>query len=681
METHETEDLLMPLDEMDEGDPAMDAEPGQDVPVAPFDTQTVCDLVRRCKQESEDARWDRDQMNKVNYDAYHGRQDLSGKVPGQSAEFVPKTSMALEQLAAFIKRGLVSFDNWFSVDLTPDPAITGEPLTSGHIEQLLKHRLTSPSEQEPGTLDFSTTIEDGVKTGALGALIVLKVCGRLVPTRRPRVAIKTVMRPVTDGITGLVSDQPFDEHVLEMEEGEVWRLFIELIRPEDYFPDPTGRGLYEVHRTRRDLHEVIAMAEAGQYDPEAVKALVGSYTDAEVDLEIERETDQNQVIRSDFRKEVEILEFWGTLLDSEGNAVHRNAWCAVANDQFLIRKPADNPYWHQESPFVVAPLLRVPFSVFHKALFDHAVSLNLAMNELFSLMVDGGIGSVWGVRQVKSSRVKNMDDFTNGIPNGATLDVDDDHPDGQPVFMQIPAGQVPQEAMGMYGLLDREFAAATMLSDTARGMTPRKDVSATAVASADQSAGMFFDSIVASLENNLIRRALRLAWLTMLQNADDWNAEDVMGILGPEATAYLARMSPAQRYARYAMGTRLKVSGLSTMLARTREFQKYMAAIQTFSQAPMLAQAFFNKYSPDKMVQSVLKSIMIDPTDLQMTEEEQVTLQQRMATLPQFAMTQSGRMGSGQPGMMQAGANQLPGSATQQVQASIAQQNQLPQGL
>ncbi len=673
-----TEDILGPDEGEATGDPAMtDAAPGKDIPVANYDGLTVVQYVTRCKDESKDAREKRDALNQINQDAAHCRQDFSGKLKGQSAEFVPKTPMALEQLAAFVKRGLVGFGNYFSVELTPNPSLTGGPLTDGGIVKLLRHRLEDPDELPPGSLDFPTSVADGVKVGALEASMIFKVCGTTVPTRRLTVRPVHESRTMADPVTG----QPMQATVqtgedLVMEEGDVWRLIVELVRPQDYFPDPTGRGLYEVHRTHKDLHRVIEEAEAGQYDPEAVKELVGSFVDYETERDLEIETDQPQVIRSDFRKEVEIWEFWGTILDSDGNVAHRNCRCAIANEKYLIRKPEPNPYWHQESPFVAVALLRVPFSVFHKALFDYAVRINLSMNELYNLIVDGGIGSVYGNRQVKMSRVENADDFSNGVPQGAVFLISEEHPDGQPVMLNTPSGVVPPEAMGVYQLMDREFAAATMLSDTARGMVPRKQVSATAVASADQSSSMFFDSVVADLEAG-IRKVLRLAWMTMLQNADDWNADDVVGCIGPQSAAALAQMSPAMRYKTYAQGARFRVSGLSSMLARTREFQKLVSVNGVMAQSPILGQAFYQKFSPDKMIHQLLKAVNIDPEDLRITEEEQASLQQRTAQLPMFGQ---GGQGQGEQ-QLQANPTQQPGNETQQAQAAIAQMQQPPQGL
>jgi hypothetical protein len=679
-EIYSTEDALTAYGAPeDEQYPALGSGPGDDVAVAPYDSLSVIQYVTQCLEESEDAREPRDRQNRINQDAAHCRQDLSNKVPGQSQEFVPMLPMALEQFGAFIKRGMVGYGNYFSVELSPSPTLTGGPLTESGIVKLMRHRLENPEELPPGALDFPTIISDGTKIGALEASMIVKVHGTKVPTRRLSVKQNTEVRTVLDPVTRQPIQTPMVvSEDLVMEEGRVWRLLVELIRPQDYFPDPTGRGLYEIQRTYKDLYKVIEGADAGDYDAEAVAQLVESFSDPEVESELERETDQPQVSRPDFRKQIEILEFWGTILDSDGHVACRNCRTVVANRRYILRKPEDNPYWHQESCFVPVYLLRVPFATFHKALFDYAVRLNLAMNELFNLIIDGAIGSVWGNRQVKPSRIENMDDFTDGIPQGATFLVAEEQPDGQPVVLNTPSGVVPPEALQTYGLLRQEFNAATLLSSTAKGETPRKEVSATATASADQSTGMFLDSIVAELEAGLCK-ILRLCWLTMLQNADDWNADDVAGCIGPEAAQALAQMSPAQRYKTYAQGARFKVSGLSSMLARTREFQKVMAVLGATAQSPMLTQVAMTEMSPKKLFYHLLRSINLDPEDLKITEEEQASLAQRIAQLPLFAQTGTGGAAGG-AAQAQNNAAQQSGSPTQQTQASIAQMNQPPQG-
>jgi hypothetical protein len=128
----------------------------------------------------------------------------------------------------------------------------------------------------------------------------------------------------------------------------------------------------------------------------------------------------------------------------------------------LIRKPEPNPFWHGESPFIACPIIRVPFSVWHKAVFDHASNLNLAINEIFNLMIDGGIASVWGTKQIRSDMLVNPEQITDGVPQGITLDIKNEVPWGQKVMDNLTEGQVPNDAMAMFESLSREFEAAAL---------------------------------------------------------------------------------------------------------------------------------------------------------------------------------------------------------------------------
>ena len=652
-----------------------------DQPVADFDTMTVIDAVIACKNESEEARAERDRRNKINYDVAHCRQNTSNKVEGQSTEFLPKTAMAAEQLRAFIKNGLVAFGNWFQVELDPNPALFAAPgqptttLTASGITKLLKHRLESPEQIPPGCQDFPTTVSDAIYTGAFASLMVLKVHGLKVPTRSLSVNFTPMERAYTDPMNGEQFTGVETEEELVLTEGSVWRLLIELIRPEDYFPDPTGRGLYEIHRTRKDLYQVIDGAEDLGYDLDVVTALADSYSNPELETDIERETAQSSSIRPIWRKEVELLEFWGTILDSDGHVAHRNCRCVVANDRFLLLRPEPNPFWHQESPFVVAPLIRVPFSVFHKALFDDGVRLNLAANEIFNLMLDGALAAVWGNKQVHADLVANMDDFQGGIPQGAVFITKPEAQQGVPVVMQLDTGTVPKESEAMFRMVDSEFQLATKINSIQLGQIPKKDVRATEVSISEQNNDQYFSSMIGDIERELIVKTLRLAWLTMLQNCDDWMAEDVVGCIGPEAARNLALMSPAKRYMTYAQGTRFKVNGLSMTLGRSREFQKIIATLTVLSQSPMLLQAFMMDSSPKKLLYHLYTALNIDPEDIKMTEEEAATLQQRVTEMSLF----QGMSGGG--GQAQGMAQQQPGSPQQSIQAGADRMQQPPQEL
>lgn len=619
---------------------------------------TVIQAIQRYYQEAEDAKQERLVKNRINRDIYLGRQDWSYKQDGQSRETLPKVPATVEQMCAFIKRGLIQFGDWFSV--TPDRTLAGL-IDGDQIREVLKTFFDELYERNNKTSKLSTVIADGVKVGLLESLIILKVHGGLMPIRRPRFA---------PGSRATRSDPE-----LLWDEDEVWRLRIDVVRPEDYFPDPSGNGLYEIHRVERDLHEIVQLAEEGVYDEDVVRQLIGTSVEQPLD-EKRTDRDRNQLDATPpgFRKKVFLTEFWGTILRSDGTIAHRNVVATVANDRYLIRKPEPNPFWHQESPFVVAPLIRVPFSVWHKALYDHASSLNITINELFSLMIDGAIGSVWGIKQIRVEDLEDPSQVANGVQQGATLAVKSTLPHNADVMKVVATGEVPNDAMAMLEAANREFNTAALSNELKVGQLPPKQVLATEVVEVSQSQAVTLDGIIADLEGEIIAPLIRKSWLNILQNADDIPSHAWTSVINRQTAMLIMRASPEERYALFSDKCQFRVFGLSATMQRALDFQKMMALMQATTLNPMLMRAFMMKFSPDKALRSMMKALNLNPDNLEMDPGEQAGAGQAVQETIGLAQALGGNKGgsqrasggpSGPDGGTQPGASEVPAQINQ----------------
>jgi hypothetical protein len=284
--------------------------------------------------------------------------------------------------------------------------------------------------------------------------------------------------------------------------------------------------------------------------------------------------------------------------------------------------------------------------VWHKAIYDHGAPLNFALNELFNLMLDGGISSVWGMKQLRTDWLEDPRQVASGIPQGITLAVKAEMPPDVKVIEQVVTGVVPPDAMAMYQTVNREFDGSVYTNDLKLGLYPTKQVKATEVIEASQSQAVTLDGITSDMEHGLIAPTLRKAYLTILQNADDLATREVVNAIGTRAALLLSRMSPAERFASLANGTSFKVHGLSATLARVRDFQKLMAMMQAVMQNPLLLQAFAKKFSPDKILTHMMKTLNINPDHVTLSEDEKAALQQNLQELPQWQML-TGNQGKG----------------------------------
>lgn len=608
------------------------------------DDLSVIECINQYWDEADRAQRIRRKQSQVNWDAYMGLQDWSGKVKGQSREFIPKTPLAVDQLSFFVKKALTSFGDWFQVTLSKNVNPQTAPLTGEQIRDLLQLYMDTLPDGENKTTTFDVRASDALKVGLLQSLMIFKVYGSSKMERRYGL---TEAKPFATPIAQLPGTRPMG---LTVKQRERWYLNIDLIRPEDYYPDPSGNGLYEIHKCEKDYHEIYELAEQGIYDMDVVLELKSSYEREQQEKRRDQARGQERSSPPSFRHKVVIMEFWGSLLNERGEVTQRNIVCTIANDRFLIRKPEPNPFWHGESPFVACPIIRVPFSVWHKAVFDHASSLNLALNELFNLMIDGGIASVWGTRQIRSDMLTNIEQITDGIPQGTTLDVKNELPYGMKVMENLTEGNVPQDSMVMYEALTREFEASALTNELKMGQLPGRKTQATEINAVGEGQSITLEGIASTIEQEGMDPVIRKAWLCILQDADNLLSEDVVNAIGAPAAVVLRRMTPAQRFAAFATTSNIKVSGLSAIIAKMQDFQKQGALMQMVMSNPLLMQAYQRKYSSEKQLEFLMKALNINPEDVEKTPEEIEQNDAEMARTQQAAQVINGPGGGGRPG-------------------------------
>lgn len=556
----------------------------------------VVQIILSCRDEAREAKQNRMEQNKRNMDAYHLRGDFSHKIAGQSREYLPKVANAAESFVSFLQQGLITESEWFDVE----QQIGAEPgvFTSDDIRAILKRQLEKT--------DLYIKTGDLLKTGVLQSLMIAKIGGKMVP----KVSYKVDSQTDATGRT---------VKKLKREATMKWQLDIQIVRPEDYYPDPAGE-LYEIQELEIDLHELVATAEANPdaYDVECVKALKDSRS-SDQQLKRARETGQNVPLEHS-RKRVKVLEFWGTLVDSTtGEVLHSNCVAAVADEKFLIRKPAMNPFWHQESPFQAGCIIRVPGSKWHRSIMDAGSALNEAQNELYNLMLDAGIYAVHGIKQIREHWLEDPTQVSKGIPPGSALRVSAACPPGQKVLERVDTASIPPDAIQMYQINEKEFNASSFSNDLRMGGLPERQVKATEIVASNQSISGLMSGVTSNIESYFMVGVLRKAWLTSAQNMNDMDSEEIACLVGRDKAPKMANLSPEDRFAQTAAGYQFAVYGLSQTINKMNDFRKNQALLQTVSGSPALMAEFANQYSMGKFLGEIITSLDIDTRKIKNT--------------------------------------------------------------
>jgi hypothetical protein len=581
----------------------MPKDPGTSIPkISKIDDQTIIRCTENYRREADDARRPRLEQNKINFACYNLKQDFSHKIPGQSQEFLPKMAMAVEQSANFIQQGLTDIGEWWRAE--PEVGLNEDMMK---VKPSLVYTITERQLQRAG---FMNKIGEAAKLGLIGSLMIAKVGGRFVT--------KPIYRAESNMKNGSFKKK------LVKKEDKVWQLEISLIRHEDYYPDPTDNNLYELQDIWMDYHKVLELATGPDaiYIKSEVEKLKGQESSEPADKSETRERETGLGwTNSGYRKSIKITECWGSIIDEDGEIIFENVVWTIANDRFLIQKPTENPYWHGQSPFVRDAIVRVPHSVWGKAQMDAPSMLNRASNEMFNLVLDGGMMAVHGIKELNKSWLDDPSQVEGGIGPGTTLIRNASAPPGVPIMTRVDTSSVPSDGLNVLNLLNQEFNASAMTNDLRMGVASFRSVKATEVVEASQTIASMFSGIAKNIEgtsdSGFITPILQKSWKTIAQHIQQMDRADLEALIGKDMTNMILAMGPEELFADTVQGCRFRTFGISAMLNKQKDFTKLTALLQTVAGSEVLTEAFLQKYDFNKILTEIVRSLDINPYKIQ----------------------------------------------------------------
>lgn len=590
--------------------------------------EKVIKYILACREEAKSAKQSRMEQNKQNFDAYHMRYDFSHKKPGQSREVLSKQTMAVEQTASFFQQALVDMGDWFRIE--------SKDTKSGKVSLIKEEEMQKLMVRQMEHANYFSFIGNSIKSALLGALLIAKTSGELCPS--PRFVVKR--------------DRSKRKKLIKIED-KYWKLKKDVLSQVNWYPDPTGAKLYDIEEMFLDLSAVKQLAEGENaiYSKEEVELLSTSFSSSENDETRRNETNQDTPT-SGHRPTVKLTEFWGTIVDDQGNIEQENILATIANDRFLIRAPEENPLWHQGTPFITAALMEFPNTVWPRALMDAGTQHERAITEIYNLTLDSVMKKVHAVTQIRTSWLQNPAQVSNGIPPGTNLQVTDSCPPGAKVMEPVSTVEVPQEAFQMMNLVQQEHNSSVLSSDIRNGVTPFRESSATAIVETNQTITSVFKGIAKNIESRFIQKDLELTWKEIAQHWDEIDPEEFVSLFGPERGRELASLDPKDVFASTVSGTKFKVFGISLTMNKAIDFRKWTTLLQTVAGSEILTDAFVKENDFMKLMNEIMTSLDIDKSKIKRDEEPMP-----MAPSPQEQLTQQGPDNMSQ--VPQAGAGTL----------------------
>lgn len=551
-----------------------------------------------CLEESKQSKQNRMDLNQDNFNMYQLRYDFSHKKAGQSQEVLSKVRNATESSKAFFQQALSDLDDWYRVEASDGTDGSNMLVKPSEMQKLMNFMLKR--------CDYFSHVGASSQLGLLGSLSVTNVGGEMVPKPKYKTKAEGKGRAYKKIVT--VTDD------------KTWELRYDDLRQEDYYPDPEGARikLYEIFEGMVDLHIVRALAEGEDsiYDKEAVADLKPWGGN---DLQEDKKADETgQNISHIARPRVKITEYWGHIVDNvTGEMLAENIVMTAANRSVMIRKPTENPLWHQRSPIISAAFIEVAHSVWGIAMMDAGTKHNKSLIELFNLMLDSAMKAVWGVNQIRVDALDDPRQVTDSIRWGTNLKVNSSLPPGLKVLETVVTGEIPSEVITMFNLLNQETLTSMKTNDLRMGAQSMRAVKATEVVAAENSITSEFQGIAKNFEEKKIQPELELGCWTICQNWDRIDKEVFVSLFGRERGEQLAQLEPQEVFVSTVNGMKFEVFGISLTLRRQADFRKWTTLLQTVGASEMLIEAFLQKYSFEKLLGEIMSSIDLNKSKIE----------------------------------------------------------------
>lgn len=586
----------------------------------------VLEAIKEMYNEADRYKSPRREWNERNWKCYDMEGDFSHKLEDQSKEFLPKNTLALDQSVSAIRQALITFDRFFDVEWIGEEEV--EPLfASAEVKRLLALRFDE--------CNAGASISECLRRGGNEVDSTIKIVWEEVPD---------VAYVAAEG----------DDAPLKVTKKRK-KLTLQVLGYEEYFSDPWHKGLmrmYSIHRCTVPFFKLVQGVEAGLFDEEAVDRL-GGYSQSEEDRrQEEAENQPRSAPHMERRHEVELWYFYGTVLSRDGRIMKdldgsplENVVAVIADRTEIIQMPRKNPRWAQCSPVVSAKLTQRE----NRALMDPGTSLNEAENEIFNLILDGGMSAVYGVGQVRMDWLAEPSQVNDGIFWGTKLKVNAQCPPGQKVYERVDTGGVAQESVQVFNLVDGIHAEAGRSNQIRQGRLPSKQVRSSEALIAERAIGGLFDAISKDFEDTFLEELIRQVWLDVLQQIKEFPKADLKRILGAEKFAELDGLSAAQVFARAASGYKFTPRAMSDIAQRNMALQNLNMFLSVLGTRPELLQEFSKTYSMDRLLKQLMHFLSLDTDKLTLTDgekqarkEAELQMQQIMAMAQARAQAEKG---------------------------------------
>lgn len=534
---------------------------------------------------------------------YNNSYDFSLKAQWQSKNYIPRINMTVRAATFMIKRALMGPAQPFTTEGVGDFG----KLVAYYMNKITLHHL------EEGK--FVTNTTDSLHAGLLSSLMVLKVYPVYVNDESIYWTDNTA-KPTMNVMSPIKTVQY-----------KRLKIRIDPCDPYNVHLDPTGQNKFIIHDITMDLYDLkeIAKDKTSGYDIDEINKIQEDFTRACADTsptsqpeyrsgQSPESTDQRRA------RTVLIQEYWGDVWSTDGRLVARNVVFAIANKKYLIRPPVINEYPDKKNPppFIISPVIRKPFSVWHQNFSEVVAGLQIMMTELMNLMLDANLFASAKAFEVDIDQVYDPLEFIQGIVPGKTYKKRGGGFNTVPMIKEISIGTVAQQSLQIFQALDREFQSGIGLNEFAMpaARSSGSRTTATEVLEKSQSATTFMEEIARTVEENVMEPMLEKIYHYITEYTINFEDQYMLELFGADEASKLTifMRNPAFRRAMHNAPFKFKARGISASVGKLRDLEKISQLSRILQPYPEL----LKQVDPQKILRKIIESMGWYPQDILM---------------------------------------------------------------
>jgi hypothetical protein len=588
---------------------------------------------------------------------YQSEVDYGDKEEWQSAVWIPTPWSAVEQASNVLKLGLMNNSDFAKIDGVDQK------------DKLLAEKIWNPVLLFAFTKSgFIPKFVDAMKVGlATGMSMYLKFRYPSMPS------------PILDSVQLMASPGQMPTLVPQYKMRRQSALDIGTVPPWNIYRDPRSRpgeqwsGSYLIHEDYVDRAVLSGSTVYKNLDTALASGASGGTDDrsgAAADAQRKGQTWEPH----EFRKPILASEWYGDILDENGDLVYPDALMIAADRKVLIYGPTENPLWavdprtfRRKWPFIGFSPIRHPLRFEGWGILQAVTPLAVLFSNLFNLFTDGLNWKVNQPTELNTNLLEEDDDHEH-YPGKLWRKIGEGQLLSPAAIGQMSTGEVLAAMQFMQTLWEQNAFVNNFVmgSQGTRSQITKGEVQIRT----GQSMGMF-DGMGRDIEEGG-KACLELAYDFMSQYMTDWSDPTIAAVVGPQYSQLLNMMEPAARMQELGGQYNYTFSGITQSLQKADLLGRLMQA------ASLAAEGIYAGYTNPAEVLSTIFDAMGVRDKIPVSEEQMVpaAVVQKMLAGKQEPPKVNVSLRGDLPPMM---AEELAGASPQEIAAmAAAGANMLP---